>query len=78
LDTLGYINTIRKLTGKLEKLRCLGVPIIAVLAVERMPNKSKLIIKLKSIGRKLVPTALSLNSIMTWKMQRILTMRQNA
>jgi hypothetical protein len=78
LDTLGYINTIWKSTGKLEKSRCLGVLLIAVLAVERMPNKSKLFIKLKSVGRKLVPMALSLNSIMTRKMLRILTTRQNA
>jgi hypothetical protein len=64
-DTLGYVNTIQKLTGKLEKSRCLSVPLVAMLAVEKMPNNSTLLIKLKSIGRKLVLTATFPNSFMT-------------
>jgi hypothetical protein len=77
-DTLGYVNTIQKLTGRLKKSICCSVSSVAVLVVERMPDKSKLLIKSKSIGRKLVPMALSLNFIITWRMWRILTMRQNA
>jgi hypothetical protein len=39
-----YKHNLENLTGKLEKSRCLGVPLGAVLAVERMANKSKLLI----------------------------------
>jgi hypothetical protein len=73
-----YINTIWKITREPEKSRCLSVSLVAILAVERMPNKSELLIKLKSVGRKLVPMAPSPGSVITQKMLRILMMRQNA
>jgi hypothetical protein len=62
-DTLGFGNTTRKSTGKPEKSRCLVVHLAVVQAAERTLVKSGLPTKLRSVGKKLVPVALPLNSI---------------
>jgi hypothetical protein len=64
-DILGYINIIQRETGKLERSRCLSVHPDAVQVAERMHVKSKLPVKLRSVGKSLVPVVLSQNSIMT-------------
>jgi hypothetical protein len=68
LDTLGFVNIIRKSTGRLEKSRCPVVHLDAILAVEKMHCKSRLPIKPRSIRKRHAPVVLYLNSIMIWMM----------
>src|SRR5271156_720803 len=75
-DTLGCVNTIQKSTGQLEKSRCQGVLLDAVLDAEMRPVKSALPAKLKSAGKRLVLVVLLLSSTMTLRIPRIPTIPQ--
>jgi hypothetical protein len=78
LDTLGFVNIIRKSTGMPEKSRCPAVHLDAALVIEKMHGRSGLPVKLRFIGKRLVPVVLYLNSIMIQMMLMTLKAKLNA